>query len=169
MLRYIFSMSILLSIVACKSDKTSTPPPTAATQPAAAHQVNLPSITLEEMENLNTKCDFIDYTFYDPRLPMSISLNELPSIRLTYGHVSQTTPTPTAPTCKPTGRIFYQSQGDYILEAEFYFSDGCTYFVFFKDGKPTYANDMSPAGKKFFSNNITQALKSIKAGAPPNQ
>jgi len=169
MLRYIFSITILFFFVACKDDKPAPPPPPAAVTTAPAiHQVNLPSITSAEMENLNVNCDFIDYTFYDPRLPMSISLNELPSIRQTFGHVSQGLPAPTVPTCKPSGRIFYQSKGDYMLEAEFYFTNGCTFFVFFKDGKATYANDMSDAGKQFFSNNIAQALKAVGAG-PPQQ
>ncbi len=171
MLRYIFSLVFLLSLIACKNDKPTTPP--AATPPppapAAVHQVNLPSITLAEMENLNVNCDFIDYTFYDPRLPMSISLDELSSIRQTLGHVSQAPPAPTAANCKPSGRIFYQSKGEYILEAEFYFTDGCAFFVFFKDGKATYANDMADAGKQFFSNNIAQALKAVGAGAPSQQ
>ncbi len=168
MLRYIFSIAILLFLVACKNDKPTPPPSPAVTPAPAVQQVNLPSITQAEMENLNTNCDFIDYTFYDPRLPMSISLNELSSIRQTLGHVSQDLPAPTAPNCKPSGRIFYQSQGEYILEAEFYFTDGCAYFVFFKDGKATYANDMTTAGRQFFSNNISQALKAVGAG-PPKQ
>jgi len=168
MLRYIFSIAILLSFFACKNDKP-TPPPAAAQPLSLADQAKLPSITLADMSNLNTNCDFLDYTFYDPRLPMSISLNELSSIRQTLGHISQDTPVPTGENCKPAGRIFYQSKGDYILEAEFYFSNGCAYFVFFKEGKPVHANDMTDAGKQFFSNNIAQALKAVGAGAPPNQ
>ena len=161
MLRFTFFLLTLLFFVACKDNKPA-PPPIPPAPAVVKNKINLPSITQAEMDNLNTNCDFIDYTFYDPKLPMSISLNELSSIRSTLSHISQKVPTPITPDCKALGRIFYQSKSEYILEAEFYFSDGCSYYIFFKDGKATYANDMTDAGKQFFSNNISQVLNAVQ-------
>jgi len=169
----IFTLALLIacSFVACKNSPeqkpatTVAPPPPA---PTAKYQSNLPVIPPAEIEALYTNCDFIDYTFYDPKLPMSISLDEISSIRSTFNHIAQQSPFEGAPNCKPFGRIFYQSKGEYIMEAEFYFTEGCAHLVFLKDGKPAYANAMTEAGKTFFANNINHGLKAVQQGAPPN-
>ncbi len=165
MLRTFIFFSLVLLLSACNNEpkKQTPPPPPPAPEAPAATSINLPMIPAAEMQNLFSNCDFIDYTFYDPRLPMSISLNEISSIQATLGHVAQEPPKPTT-NCKALGRIFYQSQGDYILEAEFYFKENCTYFVFFKDGKATYANAMAPSGITFFTNNIQQAINAVSGG-----
>lgn len=148
------------------TDQNTPPPPVAAPvegTPASSANKQLlpyPSLPDEIAQDLYTRCDFIDYIFYDPRLPMSISLDEPNSIKSTFNHLMRDQPS-TDGTCKATGRVMYQHQGEYIIEADFYVNDECTYFIFMVDQKPTYANKMSADGVTFFSNNIAQAKKSV--------
>ncbi|MFK7807141.1 MAG: hypothetical protein AB8F74_04990 [Saprospiraceae bacterium] len=133
-------------------------------QTPAAQQLKplpYPSLPNNIAQELFEKCDFVDYIFYDPSLPMSISLNEQGSIRSTFSHISQGAAMSTG-NCKATGRVMYQHQGEYIIEADFFLTNGCTYFVFMVDQKPTYANAMSEEGMKFFQRNISQAKASVQ-------
>lgn len=166
MIRHTLCYLFLLTILGCSNNsnnKSTTPPPpvTETAPPQKGTPLPYPSLPNNIAEELFNRCDFVDYIFYDPSLPMSISLNEQGSIRSTFRHVSRETPT-TNGSCKATGRVMYQAEGEYIIEADFYLQDDCTYYIFMVDQKPTYANAMSPDGIKFFSNNISQAKASVK-------
>ncbi len=144
-------MSVLLF-----SCKPSTPP--AETQSTEQTTVptsagSLPSITEEEMRMLWDSCDYVDYLFYD--LPVSMSLNEQGSIRSSLSYIAKQ-PAELKPSCKSLGRVFFIKKGETILEADIYFSPGCTYYVFRKENKAVYANLMSEAAFKFFNRTIMQ-------------
>ncbi len=87
-----------------------------------------------------------------------MSLSDKPSIQLAVRHVAES-PAPLKPECKATGRVSYQIKGDIVLEGDFYFSTGCTYFVFEKDRVKTYANFMTNEGVEYFNNQIKQAVQ----------
>ena len=59
--------------------------------------------------------------------------------------------------CKSIGRIFYEIDGNIEIEAEIYFSDQCQHFVFMKDNKRIYANNLTPEGVAHFKNIFKQA------------
>ena len=150
---------------------TTNTPPAATQQPATeAVATPLPYPPLPESikQDIFNRCDFVDYIFYDPGLPMSISLNEQNSIRATLNHFG-TGQAQKKGECKATGRVMYQSQGEYILEADFYLVSGCVYFVFMQNQKPTYALPMSEKGVGFFTNNIQSAKNSVLKGHPGAQ
>ena len=119
----------------------------------------LPSFPLEKLEYLWQYCDYIDYIFYE--LPISMSLDTKAAIQYSLSHVAQTTP-PAMPQCKPVGRVFYQVDGENYAEADLYFSQGCTYFVFMEDQKPTYANYMTDEGIQYMNNNLAQVQNKIQ-------
>lgn len=167
MTRYYFLFPILLSLYSCSdnsNNSTTTAPPPPTVESKAIPELKplpYPSIPDELAQDLYNRCDFVDYIFYDPTLPMSISLNEVGSIRSTFSHFLRD-PAMSNGTCKATGRVMFQHQGEYITEADFYITNSCTYFIFMVDQKPTYANAMSDEGIKFFRTNITQAKASVQ-------
>jgi hypothetical protein len=73
-------------------------------------------------------------------------------------HVSEA-PAPLKPECKAAGRVSYQVKGNIVLEGDFYFSEGCTYFVFENNRVKTFANYMTDEGVQYFNNQIKQAMQ----------
>ncbi len=145
-----------LAFVACNQDKpaATTPPPTAPApaEPAAT----LPSVPLELLEKLWNEGTQVDYIFYNQ--PFTMSLSDKPSIQYAVRHVAEQ-PAPLKPACKAMGRVTYQIKGDIVLEGDFYFSTGCTYFVFEKNRVKTYANYMTDDGIKYFNEQIKNAMQ----------
>ena len=85
-----------------------------------------------------------------------MSMNNKGSIQQILTHVSQTVPV-IDNSCKSIGRVFYEINGETEIEAEIYFSDKCQYFVFMKNNKRIYANNITPDGVAHFQNIFKQA------------
>lgn len=154
--KIVFLCCVSLMLLACgggqkASDGTSAAP--AATAPAASHPVLYPSVAPETVKMLWDKCDYIDFVFY--YLNFSMSQKEPQSIKGTIAHISADVPG-IDPNCKPIGRLFFQSEGKNVLEADIFYSNGCAYYIFYEDGKYAYANKMMPAGAQFFDNIFKQ-------------
>lgn len=115
---------------------------------AAAKTTALPSISFEDMKVIYETCDFVDFIFYD--VDFSMSIKDKKNIQRT---LSFATPTVAKlnPACKAMGRVFFQRNGEVLTEADMYLGKGCNYFVFHKDGKPAYANTLSPQGQAYFA------------------
>lgn len=165
---------IIIGLSACTdpppSASTSTPqstPQTAPSTPETPQQTGpvvradayLPSITMEEMTHLWNTCNQMDYIFYE--LPISSSLSDQSSAQAHLRHVSDTpVGLKEKERCgKAIGRIFYKVDGTDLFDAEVYFSGGCAFYVFFKDGKRTYSNLMTPSGVDHFNQIIAAATK----------
>jgi hypothetical protein len=133
-----------------KETKTDSPD-------TSQNQIYLPSISMEELKILWDNCNQVDYIYYD--LPISTSLDDQYSIQQGLRHISETpVPLNVKNNCKPLGRIFYKDEGEDLIEAEIYFATGCTFFVFFKEGKPAYSNLMTGDGIKHFTDIMQKAL-----------
>ena len=118
----------------------------------------LPREILTRMWN---EAEMLDYIFHD--LPFSMSQNEKPSIQANMTYIDKYAQ-PTIPQgCKPAARQFYQVNGNIELEADVYFSQGCYFYVFIIDGKPSYANKMHEEGIKFFKTMIGRAMDASKS------
>jgi len=127
------------------------------TTPAPVTQVQadtFPSIPIPKLQDLWENCDYIDYVFY--QLPISMSLDQDNSIKYALSHISSSG-APKKPECKSIGRVFYQVKGENQEEAELYFSEGCTFFVFLENGKPKYGNYMTPTGAQYLNNTFQSA------------
>ncbi len=118
-----------------------------AAQPPAGEKL-YPGLPLDTLQMLWNRCDFIDYVFYYKNF--SVSQNQQADIRASLRHIADEAPA-IVPSCQPIGRIFYQVEGENRLEADLYFQEGCTYFIFYENGKKAYANTMMPAGIQFFN------------------
>lgn len=114
---------------------------------------SLPSITFEEMKVIYEGADFIDIIFYD--VDFSMSVNSKTNIQKMVGFVS-TNVAQLNQNCKATGRIFFQKNGELLAEADMYYNDQCRYFVFQKNGKAAYANDITPEGQAYFARIFSQ-------------
>ncbi len=129
---------------------------TAATTPTTA-SVTYPSIALDTLEMLWSKCDYIDFVFYN--LNIAVSQNEPNAIKATIQHVAADVPV-ISNACKPEGRIFFQVGGRNALIGDFFLGQGCYYYIWYKDeGKtPFAANSMTEMGAKFFKDLFEKAL-----------
>ena len=159
MKRYFFIISFSLALFACKQEKPGGPPHpaghTACHCGSGPAQV-LPSVPLSTLQMLFTECDHVDYIFYD--LPMSMSVDEKPSIQNALRFIAED-PASIRPECKATGRVSYHVKGNIILEADFYFSNNCTYFIFYRGKEKAYGNLMTENGVVYFKNLIEKGLK----------
>ena len=113
----------------------------------------LPSITFEEMKQIYEGTDFIDIIFYN--VDFSMSVNNKTNIQKMVGFVS-TNVASINRSCQPMGRIFFQKNGELVAEADMYYDDKCRYFVFQKNGKAAYANDITPEGQAYFAKIFSQ-------------
>jgi hypothetical protein len=146
-----------LALASCSQDKPAPAQP--AQQPApppAAPPVTLPSVPMEVVKKIWDEGTQVDFIFYD--YPFTMSLNEKPAVQHAVRHISEA-PAPLKPECKPTGRATYMVKGDIVLEGNFYFSPGCTYFVFEKERAKAYANLMTEDAIQYSNNQIQQAMK----------
>jgi len=163
---YILATTCCLLLAACggstekdkqENKQSQTTESESAQQNNAAQQGErlYPSVPLDTLQMLFQQCDYVDYVFYYTNF--SISQNQQGDIQQAIRHISEAVPV-IKPGCKPIGRIFFQVEGENRLEADLYFEQGCTYYVFFQDGKPAYANEIMPAGIQFY-NNIFSSVK----------
>ena len=107
-----------------------------------------PSITDSIMVYLWENCDFIDYIFYT--YDFSLSQGERPAIQASLNHISREVPV-IDENCRSIGRIFYQVEGVNVMEADIVIGEQCQYYIFYENGKKTYANKLSVSGIAFFN------------------
>jgi hypothetical protein len=157
MKQLILPILAVIALAACNQDKpTSQPPPQTAPAPTAAPAATLPSVSLDLLKRIYDEGTQVDYIFYN--YPFTMSLTDKPSIQFAVRHVAEQ-PAPLKPECKAMGRVTYQIKGEIVLDGDFYFSAGCTYFVFEINRVKTYANYMTDDGIKYFNEQIKNAVQ----------
>ena len=155
----IFSLFFLLAFATCQqstdpnASNTTSPPETSRPAPAP---VMLPAMPADIKQKLFNECTAVDYIFYDE--PFTMSLVEKPAIQYVVSHIGDA-PAAINPACKPNGHITYQINGDIFVEADFYYANGCTYFIFTQKQKKVYASNMTQEGLGYINNQIQQAAK----------
>ncbi len=93
--------------------------------------------------------DYLDVMFED--LDFSMSQDNNASIRSFLGHINLKRTPAVKSSCKPMGHVVFLKKGNPIIEADFFHSPGCYYFLFYDEqGKPLYANSMTDMGIRFF-------------------
>jgi len=118
----------------------------------------LPSIPVPLLQTIFEKSNHVDYIFYESSF--SMSMDNQGSIQATLRHISQEVPVLDKP-CKSIGRVFYEIDGETEIEAEIYFSNECQHFVFLKNNKRMYANNITPDGVAHFQNVFKEAAKMV--------
>ena len=122
----------------------------------------LPSITFEEMKQIYEGTDFIDIIFYN--VDFSMSVNNKTNNQKMVGFVS-TNVASIDLSCQPMGRLFFQKNGELLVEADMYYDDKCRYFVFQKNEKAAYANAITPEGQAYFAKIFSQVK--VESTTPP--
>lgn len=161
--RFLVLIFFVASVISCDNNTTENKSET-KTEPKATpsnqQEIYLPSIPMDDIKILWDNSNQVDYIYYE--LPISTSLSDQYSIQQSLRHVSDTpVQLGNKNNCKPISRVFYKKDGEDLMEAEIYFSKGCSFFVFFKEGKPAYSNLMTNDGVEHY-NNILQKVLSIQ-------
>ncbi len=164
-MRNIYFVAILVAILcSCKNENTnkgSNPTNSKEVQvsnkpSASISGVSYPSIPESIIKSLAANCDYIDYIFYN--LPISISQDNSEAILSNINFISRETPTSIPVACKSMGRKSFQKDGEIMLEADIYINveEQCFFYVFYQNGKKTYANLMTPEAINFYYNIFNQ-------------
>jgi hypothetical protein len=95
------------------------------------------------------EADYLDVIFQE--LPFSMSQENNASIRQIMNHIDNKPPASMPAGCPLFGQQIYQKNGETILEADFYHSPGCYYFIF-RYGGDQYFNGMTDSGVEFYEN-----------------
>lgn len=118
-------------------------------------------LPLEELKYLFDTVDYIDYIFFD--LPFSMNQSEKSAVQSMVSFISSE-PMPAIPAgCKAIGRLIYLAKGEIIKEADFFFSEGCYFWLFVdENNKPEYASKMTQKGAEFIQKMLGSALKTAQ-------
>lgn len=142
---------LTLAVISCRQPSTDKSAQKQETvNPPASTFSTLP---VETLRTLVAECDYIDLIVYNPSFSMSQS--EAASIQATLQQIGEGAPAHN-PANQPFGRIFYQSKGETLLEADVYLGQTGSYFVFYQDKKQAFANVMTPQGINFYLNIINR-------------
>ncbi len=157
MRRSLFLLPLLFAFVGCDQSNTANEnQATTSTTTSDQQAVALPSVPLKLLEDIWKEGTQVDYIFYE--YPFTMSLTDSTAIRYSVRNIAET-PAPLKSECKAAGRITYQIRGNIVLEGNFYFSTGCTYFVFEEKGQKVYSNLMTDEGISYLNGQINEALK----------
>jgi hypothetical protein len=159
MLKSIKLISLFLLLIACnqETNKQDSSKNTTAAPPVE----KLPGLPADILQQLFEECTLIDYVFYD--LPISMTIDQKPSIQTSLSYIANSAPD-LKPECKPAGHITFQVNGSIALEADFYYSQGCTYYVFYKNKERLFANHMTQDGANSFGSLIQQGMQMRQGG-----
>jgi hypothetical protein len=153
-LKNIFFPIVLLFAVGCKND---TKPVNIVNTDSDLIENKYTSLPTKIQNNIFSNCNYLDYIFND--LPFSVSQNDRTGIMTNINFIGAESPKMINKNCKSLGREFFQINGDIVLEAEIYYSQECSYYIFYIDGKPLYSNIISQTGIDFYQQLINNAEK----------
>ena len=165
LLRLLLWTILIFGIISCELKTKSTETEAASdTSPQTATTNNpiYPGLTQDLGMKIWNEGEMIDYLFHD--LPFSMSQDEQASIQTNMTYISSDAVYSIPKGCKPMARQFYQVGGDIILEGDIYHGNGCHFYIFLENGKPTYANQMNQKGIAFFNNIVKQAMQAREGG-----
>ena len=149
-MRFIIYLFLSFSILSCKnSDISNNKSP-----------IEKPvfEVLPEEMKiDLHNRCDYIDYIFR--ALPISASFGPNQGIAMNIDFISDQPVLNFSQNCKPIARKMFQSKANIILEADVVYGEGCMYYVFYINGKSSYASMMTQQGVNFYANIISSVNK----------
>ncbi len=111
-------------------------------------------ITAEIVSIIVDSCSHVDMFFND--YPVSMSQNEKNSIISDLTYISTDAIVEIPVQCKPVGRKVYNGNGEVLIEADLYFSEGCYFMVFIKDEQALFGNKMNQQGIIFYERLLTQ-------------
>lgn len=155
-MKYLLIIVMLITWSSCKESGTNKQN-VKESETVSEELLNLPSIPQELVKELYNNCTYTDYIFNE--LNFSLSQDNVNSVKASIGFISTEIQKTKPQGCNAIGRKFFQVNGEIAIEADVYFSKNCTFYIFFVDGKPAYANKMTQEGYNFYGNIIKQGKK----------
>jgi len=155
-LLYIVTFGLLTLGTACKESPTT---PTVSYYTPEGFTTG--GITPEMTDELLKNADHIDYIF--TVIPLSMNQEGQSSVYQDVRYLSNTPLDGIISGCEPLARKIYLGNGEIIVEADLYFSNGCMFQVFISDEKPLFGNFLSQEGIGFYGNLMEQAKQSMPA------
>lgn len=116
-------------------------------------------INRETMELLLNNGDHIDYIFTS--IPLSMNQDGRNAMMQDLRFVSNKVMTGVPQSCAPLARKIYLGNGEILMEADIYFSEGCLFQIYIKDEKPLFGNLLSQEGITFYKNLMLEARQSM--------
>jgi len=114
-------------------------------------------LPLEQIKYLFETVDYIDYIFFD--LPFSMNQSEKSAVQSMVSFISVDAMPAIPAQCKAIGRLVYIAKGEIIKEADFFFSEGCYFWLFVdQNNKPEFASKMTEKGAEFIQKMLGSAL-----------
>jgi hypothetical protein len=144
---------VVLSFAALSCSQPSTDKSAQNRETTTTPASSFSTLPVETLRTLVAECDYIDLIVYNPSFSMSQS--EAASIQATLQQIGDGVPAHN-PSNQPFGRIFYQSKGETLLEADVYLGQTGSYFIFYQDKKQAFANVMTTQGVNFYINIINR-------------
>ncbi|NNF35138.1 MAG: hypothetical protein HKN68_13575 [Saprospiraceae bacterium] len=145
--RMVVLVLIIMSMISCKQKVDDSAAANVKVEPM------LPVMPLQQQSYLFDNVQLIDYIFHD--LPFSLSQSERPSIQTKIAGIGREPVMNN--NCKSIARVFYQVEGEIIIEADLFFAPpDCHYYLFYEEGKAVYANQMAPSSIQFYSQFLNQ-------------
>lgn len=151
---------VLLTVSACKDSttaaETANNTPT-ATQTTTSTKKILPPISIPEIKQLYNEADHIDYIFFDWDFSMNQSDENAVKAAVTF--ISNEGPKQVPASCKAIGHIVFVSKGEFIQEADLFFTENCFFYAFTDEqGRQTHFNSMTDQGIAFYQKMFAQAF-----------
>lgn len=157
MIRYTVPLALMilaigLQLQSCKPDSVVTK--AQAPKPSITQLKSVEGITAEIVTLIVDSCSHVDMLFNN--YPVSMSQNEKNSIISDLTYISTDAITEIPGDCKPIGRKVYNGNGEVLIEADLYFSEGCYFMVFIKDEQALFGNKMNQQGIAFYERLLSQ-------------
>ena len=139
--------------IGCKD----APKEAAKTVPAPAPVEQLAPLTNEFFGQYLQPVDYVDIVLYHQGFSMNIS--QPGSIQSLFSGLTGEAVMPEA-SCPAQGRIFFNSKGQTMTEADLHFiPNQCAILVFYIGGKKVYASKLNETGANIFNNYFANAAK----------
>lgn len=154
---YVYIFLLAITVFSCQNDASSKKETTV--QPASSSEMNYPPLPEEDLLNLYKNTIAVDVIAYD--LGISMSYNDAASIRPIMAMLKPAQASEKA-SCKSIGRISFMYASGLGEEAEMMIHNGCQSFVWLKDGKKAYMNQLTDDGHQFFTRFMPEGGKQIQ-------
>lgn len=147
-MRYLLILLVLFAFLGCQSNNKPAASTALPSQIGPALQnVPYPPVPEDIYEKIVSKGDHMDIVFY--KYPISVSRDGNKDVVQELTRLNGQTPK-AATNCQPDGRMFFNGNGETLVEADLYVQPDCYYVVFYKDGKPAYASGLTPEAIQFY-------------------
>ena len=148
---FVLPLFLSMILIGCKTEKNEVAKNPVKNQQEITVVQNNDLLSLPEdlFLKVYNATDYLDVIFEE--LPFSMSQDNKKGIQQLMKYIDKRPPNAISSGCPLFAQQFYQKEGELLIEADVFHSEGCFYYVFKHEGK-SYYNAMLPEGIQFFNN-----------------